>query len=290
MITTKEDSERHVGRLFMVATPIGNVLDVSTHCAEVLATVTIIGCESINRTKILLNSLRISYHNTNFIVLNDPREQFATRKILEYLLQGLDVACVTDAGTPLVSDPGFELVRLAYENDIKVTPIPGPSSLTSLLSICPIPTNQFQFVGYLQRKKEAKKRQLLSLQTSSIPTVFFEAPQRIVGSLELMLQCDLSERTVFIGRELTKKFEEHFLGSVKSVYENLKNRESVKGEFTAVLAASTESTQDFSADALIRRLIPFLKVSQIAGIVSDLTAEDRSQIYDRILLIRDKKR
>jgi len=289
MITTKFDNTAKLGRLFMVATPIGNLQDVSNRCMEILSTVKIIGCENINRTKILLDSLNISYRDTNFIVLNDPREYIAIPKIVDNLYQGNDVACVSDAGTPLVSDPGFELIRRVQNLHFQIIPIPGPSSITTLLSVCPIPTNEFKFVGYLPRKSHARKRRLFELSDSRVPSVFFEVPQRVVSSLEIMLELDLHEHRIFVGRELTKRFEEFFWGTVAEVYRTLKKRDSIKGEFISVLDASAEEPPDIVADSLIEQLLPHLKNSEIARIVSVVTYGDRKQIYQRTVSIREQK-
>lgn len=273
----------------MVATPIGNLQDVSNRCIEILSTVKIIGCENINRTKMLLDSLNISYRDTNFIVLNDPREYIAIPKIVDHLYQGNDVACVSDAGTPLVSDPGFELIRHVQNLHFQIIPIPGPSSITTLLSVCPIPTNEFKFVGFLPRKSHARKRRLIALGGSQVPSVLFEVPQRILSSLEDMLELDLHERRLFVGRELTKRFEEFFWGTVEEVYRTLKSRDAIKGEFIAVLAGSAEAPPDIVADSLIEQLLPHLKNSEIARIVSAVTSGDRNQIYQRIVSIQEQK-
>jgi len=289
MTTNNIENATKLGRLFIVATPIGNLQDVSNRCGETLSTVKIIGCENINRTKILLDSLNISYRDTNFIVLNDPREHIGIPKIVDNLYQGNDVACVSDAGTPLVSDPGFELIRRAHKLHFQIIPIPGPSSVTTLLSVCPIPTNEFKFVGYLPRKSQARKRRLFELSNSQVPSVFFEVPQRIVPSLEIMLELDLLERNIFVGRELTKCFEEFLWGTVAEVYHRLNNRDTIKGEFVAVLDGSTPEPPDIVADSLIEQLLPHLKNSEISRIVSKVTHGDRKQIYRRIVSIREQK-
>ena len=280
MINTKTKTPS--GGLYVVATPIGNLGDISSRAGEVLRKCQIIACESIQRTRILLQHLEISRKREDLIVLNDVHEISATRQVLQQLEEGRCVALVSDAGTPLISDPGFRIVKFALSQGFLVTPIPGACSIAAIASVCPIPLNRFQFLGFIRSSGDAKTKQLSDIGNSSQPTIFFETAKRMVGTLQRLDELGFGNREVFLGRELTKTHEELLFGTVKSMLTTLTARESLLGEFVAVLDKidSTQSVSD--GDDLIHELLPLLKPSQIARVVARLTGSTREKIYKRV--------
>ncbi len=262
-----------------MATPIGNLEDISARAISVLTKVSLIACENLSRTKRLFSLLGIDDANKRFISLSDAREQTGTRKVLEALKHGLNVAVLSDAGTPLVADPGYELIRAAYAEHIHVTTIPGPSSLTAVLSLCPIPMNRFRFVGFLSSKSNLRKNELMEVSRSVEPSVFFEAPHRVISTLETLVELGLSERSIFIARELTKKFEEVRYCCVADALQSMSALESVRGEFVLVLAPSDAKPRIKDADLLIEKLLPHMKITTLAKVVSDVSALTREEAY-----------
>lgn len=229
---------RRTGCLYVVATPIGNLDDITLRAVRVLSNTAVIGCENVVRTRTLLHSLQIEVKDKKFIVLNDAREDHATIKILAMLNAAQDVVIVSDGGTPLISDPGFQLIRAANKEQIPTIPVPGPSAVITIASICPIPLNEYRFCGFLVKKGKRRSTQLMQLKTAEIPTVVFESPHRIVRTLQEMLALDMGTRNVFVGREMTKRFEEYVYTTLQGLYDEFSNRLKVKGEFVLVIDSS----------------------------------------------------
>lgn len=276
------------GRLFVVAIHIGNTEDLTERSVRVLRGVSRIACESLSRAQILLKHLDISFHKSSLIVLKDVREDIGSHQVLQALKEGHKVALVVDAGTPLISDPGFRLVREAFSQGIGIVPIPGTSSITALASVSPIPLNRFQFVGFLRATGQAKRSQLASLGDSQVPTVFFETSKRILATLRTWVELGFGDREVFLGRELTKTHEELIYGSVKEVCVQLEDRPRVLGEIVGALAAASSVARTLEADSLIRELLPHVKTAQIARIVANLTSVEREEAYHRATELRQR--
>ena len=224
------------GSLFLVSTPIGNLEDITFRAVKVLKEVDEIICESTDKAKILLSHYKIK---KPLIHLSDENQLQVIPKILEKLLSGKNLALISDAGTPVISDPGFFLVKQAIKNDIKVIPIPGPSSILSALITSGLPSKPFLFLGFLPKKTSDKKRLFKNLSNLKIqkekPTiVFFESPQRLTETLQIVYQIN-PKTQISIAREMTKIFEEFIRGKVDEVLKDLKKRKEIKGEITAVL-------------------------------------------------------
>jgi len=224
------------GNLFLVSTPIGNLEDITFRAIRVLKEVDEIICESTNKTKILLSHYQIK---KPLIHLSDENQIDVLPKILEKLLSGKNLALISDAGTPVISDPGFFLVKQAIKNDIKVIPIPGPSSILSALITSGLSPQPFLFLGFLPKKEADKKKifeELLNLkiQKEKPTIVFFESPQRLLDTLEIITQIN-PQAQISIAREMTKVYEEFIKGNVSTVLEKLKKRGEIKGEVTVVL-------------------------------------------------------
>ena len=230
--------KRRTGCLYVVATPIGNLDDITLRALRVLSTTAVIGCENVVRTRSLLHSLQIEVKGKKFIVLNDAREDQATKNILATLNAAQDVVIVSDSGTPLISDPGFQLIREANKKQIPTIPVPGPSAVITITSVCPIPLHEYRFCGFLVKKGKRRSTQLMQLNTTEIPAIVFESPHRIVRTFEDMLALGMGTRNVFVGREMTKRFEEYIYAPLQDLYDEFSNRLKVKGEFVLVIDSS----------------------------------------------------
>jgi 16S rRNA (cytidine1402-2'-O)-methyltransferase len=221
-----------MGILYIVATPIGNLSDISLRALDVLKSVDLILCEDTRNSKILLDHFQIkiptlSYHQHSQIEKNDD--------VADLLSQGKNLALISDAGTPGISDPGNKLIKLLVEklaDEVKIVPIPGASAATTVLSISGFPTDKFLFLGFAPTKNKREKffREVAAAQ---YPVVFYESPFRIIKCLEELANLD-KNLEVLVARELTKKFETIYRGSVEKVLENVK-KSVVKGEFVVVV-------------------------------------------------------
>jgi 16S rRNA (cytidine1402-2'-O)-methyltransferase len=219
------------GTLYIVATPIGNLEDISARAVRILGEVDLIACEDTRQTRKLLDRYGIakplvSYHEHN--------EQARSADLLSELEAGKNIALVSDAGTPLIADPGYRLVELARRNGISVSPIPGPSALLAALSASGLPTNSFVFNGFLPPKRAQRRKLLEDFRSSEATLVFYEAPHRILGALEDIEEV-LGPRPVVLARELTKIHEEFLHGTAAEIQQVLQQRPSVKGEITLMI-------------------------------------------------------
>lgn len=222
--------DRAKGSLYIIATPIGNLKDITLRALETLKKVDYAAVEDTRVSGKLFSNYEI---NTRKVSYFEHNEKTRGPAILKDLLDGKSVALVTDAGTPLISDPGYVLVNLAIENDIDVIPIPGPSSLLAALCASGFPAHSFCFEGYPPRTSGKMKRFFDNLKDEPRTIVLFESPHRLLKSLSAMLD-SLGDREIFIGRELTKKFEEKIRDSISGVMGKYENT-PVKGELVIVV-------------------------------------------------------
>lgn len=222
------------GALFVVATPIGNLEDMSPRALRVLREVALIACEDTRHTGKLLRHYGIS---TPLVSFHEHNERVRTAELVKKLEQGAHVALVSDSGTPLISDPGFRLVREAAAAGIPVSPIPGASALIAALAAAGLPTAEFHFCGFLPAKASQRRKKLEALRRLGCTLVFYEAPHRVVECLA-DIAAILDDPPVVAARELTKMHEELLRGRASDVRDQLARRESVKGEFTIVAGPS----------------------------------------------------
>ena len=201
-------------RLYVVATPIGNLADISQRAVDVLRSVPVVACEDTRRAGLLLAHLGLARESTRLIALHVGNEAEASASVLADLRAGNAAALIADAGTPLVSDPGFDLVRMAWDAGFPVTPVPGPSAVTAALSASPVPANRFLFEGFLPARKTARQTALRKLLAVDVAVVFFEAPHRLRDTLADLVKLGGGDRRLFIGRELTKLHETLSAGTV----------------------------------------------------------------------------
>ncbi len=221
------------GKLYVIATPIGNLDDFTHRAASVLGEVDVVVCEDTRHTRKLLGRYNIrrpmeAYHDFN--------ETDKAETLIERLTSGQKLALVSDAGTPTVSDPGYRLVRLCRQQNIPVIPIPGPSAAVTALSVSGLPTDEFLFAGFLPSRKEARRRRIESLKLVACTLVFYEAPRRIASTLKDMQEI-LGDREVFVGREMTKLHEEYVFGRLSEVARRTKQL----GEAVIVLAGAEKT-------------------------------------------------
>jgi len=220
----------HSGTLYVVATPLGNLEDITLRAIKTLRESDAIACEDTRRASILLKHLEIS--GKKLISYHSYNEPKAIAHIISLLEGGSDVSLITDAGTPVISDPGYALLHALRQQDLRVIPIPGPCALTTALSACPLPVNSFFFGGFLPHKKGRKSRleYLVALQVSF---VLYESPYRIMKLLD-ELEKVLPNATIFIGREMTKIHEEYLTGTIDEIRQTLADGKT-RGEFVVVV-------------------------------------------------------
>ncbi|WP_333784271.1 16S rRNA (cytidine(1402)-2'-O)-methyltransferase [Thermocrinis sp.] len=215
-----------MGKLYVVGTPIGNLKDITLRALEVLQSVNFIACEDTRRTSILLNHYKIE--GKKLLSYYEPKESVQVPKIVK-LLEKEDVALVTDAGTPSISDPGYKLIRACIEKGIPVEVIPGPSAVIAALVGSGLPTDRFTFVGFLPKKGLTNfLEELKAYKESTI--IAFESPNRLIKTLENIKEVYGDNTTVCVARELTKVHEEYIRGRVVEVLDELNRRGEIKGE------------------------------------------------------------
>ncbi len=227
--------DKNTGTLYIVATPIGNLDDITQRALTTLKAVDIIACEDTRHSGRLLANYGIK---NKLISFHQHNENESAKKIINLLQEGNDVALVSDAGTPLISDPGYPLVKLAHEYDMTVVPIVGASAIIALLSCSGLPTNEFHFFGFLSAKKQQRQQQLAQIGHYSGTSIIYESTHRILKCLDDMQEVWGDDRQISIGRELTKTFETIKQGTVaeiKSFVESDSNQQ--RGEFVIAIAA-----------------------------------------------------
>lgn len=267
------------GTLYIVATPIGNLQDISLRATHILGQVALVAAEDTRHTQKLLNHLGltptvIAYHAFN--------EASGLENLLTNLRSGRDVALVSDAGTPLISDPGYPLVRAARAEGIPVSPIPGPSAVITGLCASGLPSDAFYFSGFLPAKSSARQKVLKQLAHQTATLVFYESPHRILNALS-DIQTVLGEREVVIGRELTKQFETFLSGTVSDVIKAVSNdANQQKGEFVVMVAGApeTETMDEAQAQAVLDLLVKELPVKKAAQIAHQITGFNKNRLYD----------
>ncbi|MFW7380378.1 MAG: 16S rRNA (cytidine(1402)-2'-O)-methyltransferase [Oligoflexus sp.] len=282
------------GRIYIVATPIGNLEDIGDRAKRVLAEVDLIAAEDTRRARQLLNHLGIG--KKELLSYYDQVEQEKAPKICERLLaEDKSLALISDAGTPAISDPGYRLVREAHQQGIPVHPIPGPSSMTALLSCSGLPTDRFLFIGFLPPKKTALVHEIQSWRQSAKNVVFFESTRRLVKSLAVIAEI-YPGAEICIGRELTKLYEDIITGSIETVLLLLEQRSVLKGEAVIYLSLPKDSLnaeqQSLDMEDLRLRLRKdldrgesfkdLLKKYQSAGL-------SRSQLYQLMIQLKEGK-
>ncbi len=273
------------GVLYIVATPIGNLRDLSERAQQILSEATIIAAEDTRHARQLLAQTAFV---GKLIAYHDFGEDRQAENLISLLQRGESVALISDAGTPLISDPGFKLVRQAREEGYAVIPIPGPCALAAALSVAGIATDRFVFEGFLPNKATARRKRLTKLVAETRTLVFYESPHRIVTTVADMATCFGDERTVFLAREMTKKFEEHFFGSMAECQlwlQESANRQ--KGEFSLVVAGIDEAQLESQALdtglALVSKLRTDLSLKRSVVLAAELSGARKNELYELAL-------
>lgn len=274
------------GVLYVVATPLGNLDDITRRAVAVLAGADVIAAEDTRHTGRLLAHLGI---DTPMLALHEHNERAAAERLLERLRVGEAVALVSDAGTPLISDPGFVLVRACRRAGVAVTPVPGPSALIAALSVAGLPTDRFRFEGFLPRKRQARRSRLADLAGETATLVFYESSHRVLEALDDLVAELGPQRQACIARELTKLHETLLAGELGELGERVRGDPNQrKGEFVLLLAGAADQpdTRTAEVDRQLRTLLRELPVRQAASLVAELTGEKRNRVYRRALALR----
>ena len=274
----------NTGRLAVISTPIGNLGDLSPRAREELAAAELVAAEDTRRTGQLLTTLGLS---RPLVSLHEHNESERIDELLERLRGGARIALVSDAGTPLLSDPGFELVRRVAQEGVPVVAVPGPSAVTAALSIAGLPTERFTFEGFLPARLAERRTRLAELATETRTLVFFEAPHRIAECLEDMSAAFGAARRAAVARELTKVFETVYRGALATLAEQARSDANfTRGEITVVVeGAEPAPAKDLRAqlDATLIVLLGELAPSKAAALAARLTGAKRNDAYSRAL-------
>ena len=274
--------------LHIVSIPIGRARDITLNALDVLASADAIIAEDTREIKKLLNIYEISVKKVNLIAYHNHNAKKQIPKILNLLKEGLSVALVSDAGTPLISDPGYLIVKEAAKIDISVTSAPGPSALLAALTISGLSTDRFVFCGFLPVKKASRLKYFDDCDLHSSTLIFFESPNRILSTLEDLAPKLGDKRKIVVCRELTKKFETIYRGSVFEVKERLQN-DTLKGELVLLVSQRDEElVEKREIDILLQKLLKDVSLKESVDIVSDNLGVSRRIVYKSALRINKK--
>lgn len=276
--------------LYIVPTPIGNLDDITLRAIEVLKSATLIAAEDTRHSKILLDKLGIS--GKKMISCHDHNEGERAELIIKEVNAGGVVALISDAGSPLINDPGYRVVTICAEQGVKVVPLPGPCALITALEASALPTDKFMFCGFFPVKEKELTGVLESLKNADYTAVFYEAPRRIVDTMELMAKI-LPEHDVTLCREMTKTFESFYRLKAKDAPEFLKaDPDRTKGEFVvAIGAVKQESSEiDPKVAGAIEELIKTSPVKTVANVLASITGIKKNDLYNLALELKDKSR
>src|ERR1700722_12958099 len=235
--------------LYLVATPIGNLEDITLRALRVLKEVDVIACEDTRQTQKLLNHYAIAARTTSY---HEHNERMKSAELVKEMQEGASVALVTDAGMPGISDPGYRLITLAIQHRLPVVPIPGASAFLAALVASGLPTDSFRFSGFLPAKRGERRAALEAAKGSPRTQVFYEAPHRIVETLTDVVEVLGPDRPVVVAREVTKLHEEFLRGRAREGLENLKARAAVKGEITLLIGMAEEGEAGVGTGVLAR--------------------------------------
>ena len=286
---SKAELKNEAGTLFVVATPIGNLADMSDRARDVLKQVDCILCEDTRHSKRLLNHYGI---NNRLRSCHEHNEADQVSWIESTLLEGKSLALISDAGTPLISDPGFTVVRSLRNNGLDIQVVPGPSSIIAALSVAGLPTDRFVYDGFLPSKTAARVECLKHYQGESRTVVLLESSHRIIASIESVVETLGGDRQVVIARELTKKFETVISGSALEVLETLMADENqTRGEFVLMLAGHKETSESdevsMNLERLLKILVKELPVKQAATLAAKITGVRKNEAYKFAQKLKD---
>ncbi|NOX35231.1 MAG: 16S rRNA (cytidine(1402)-2'-O)-methyltransferase [Deltaproteobacteria bacterium] len=282
------DTQKKSGTLYVVATPIGNLEDITFRAVKTLKQVDLIAAEDTRHSKKLLSHYDI---RTKLISCHEHNEAIKAPKIISHLKNGLNIALISDAGTPSISDPGYQLVTAVAKEHISVIPIPGCSAAIAGLSVSGLATDAFLFLGFLPKKQQKQKKALEVLKNETPTLIFYESPRRIKNLITNMLNV-LGDKKACLAREITKLHEEHIRGNLSEILKTLEERKKIKGECTLLVQGGAEKkaiNQEELKKIIFERLpANNLGTSGLAGQISKEYSLSKSQVYDIILELQVK--
>ncbi len=276
--------------LYIVATPIGNMGDISPRAVETLHNADVIACEDTRISKKLLSLLGISLNKT-FITLHDHNEDRHLKKIISVIKdENKSVALISDAGSPLISDPGYKLIRACRDENIFITTIPGCCALICALQLSGLPTNRFLFAGFLPVKDKARQDAFLEIKNLKATVVFYETAGRIVKTLETAQEV-LGGREMAVAREISKIYEECITGTAEELIRHFSER-GAKGEMVLMIAPAEEETTEISRAEMQNQLRQKLQTASLKSAVKEIVEEygaNKNEIYEMALGIKNEK-
>ncbi len=284
------DSQKPQGTLYIVATPIGNLGDITQRAIEILKKADKICAEDTRNTRKLLTHFGIQ---GDLQALHDHNEQNKIGLIKSWLDKGENIALVSDAGTPLISDPGYHLVN-ALGGDYKIEPIPGASAIITALSVAGLPTDRFTFEGFLPAKSVGRNKALQANLKEQRTQVYYESSHRIAKTIEAMLEIFGAERKVVLARELTKMFEQIYRGNLAGLQAWI-NADPMhqKGEFVLMLAGhekeESSDEQSVAVESLVKILVDELPVKQAASLAAKITGKKKNELYKLAMSLKNNK-
>ena len=276
-----QENEINASGLYVVATPIGNLDDISPRAIQVLSSVDIIAAEDTRHSKKLVQHYGI---NTRLLALHEHNERSQVPVLVESLQQGRRIALITDAGTPLVSDPGFRLVRAAHENNIRVSPIPGPCAAIAALSVSGLACDRFSFEGFLSAKTEARLKQLVALAGETRTMIFYEAPHRILETLNAMVDTFGGRRPGVLAREISKTFETIKKSDLSGLLDWVQSDANQQRGEIVLLVEGRPKRDVRDLDDESRRIMDILLAQELskkqaAQIASNITGVTKKRLY-----------
>ena len=273
------------GEVYIVATPIGNLKDITLRALDVFKTVDFVLAEDTRRARQLFEHFGIA---TMLRAFHDHNETQQVATVVEQVSKGANVALISDAGTPLISDPGYGLVKALRHQGINVYPVPGACAAIAALSVCGLPTDRFVFEGFLPSKQSARQTRLAQLEQEQRTLVFYEAPHRILASLGDMRSCFGDDRVAMLGREMTKRFETYKVGPLIDLCQWVSDDSNQqKGESVIVVSGSNVGEGDHQSDLrLMRALLEELSVKKAVSVAAKVSRSSKNELYKLALSLR----
>ena len=273
------------GTLFVVATPIGNREDLAPRARQVLSEVDLIAAEDTRHTGRLLSHYGL---DTPQMALHEHNEERVVNALIERLEGGASIALVSDAGTPLISDPGYRLLVAAHKAGIPVSPLPGPSAVISALSVAGLPSDRFSFEGFLPARRDARRATLERLLDESRTLVFLESVHRIEAMLDDLTDIFGADRDAFVGREMTKFHEQCVKAPLGELTERIRDgRIPSKGEFVVIVCGATDAVTELPVRRLLTELMAVLPGKQAVRIVAKVTDTPKNAVYELMLELKN---
>lgn len=274
--------------LYIVATPIGNIKDITFRAIEILKSCNYIFCEDTRICGNLLNIYNIEHGRLN--IYNDHSDKKQREKIVNLIKEGNSVALISDAGTPTISDPGYKLLLYCRENNIKIIPIPGCSACIAAISASGISTDKFLFYGFLSNNKNKKVKEINEIMKKDETVILYESPERLLNTLEIIKNTD-NNRTICVAKELTKLFENIITKNADDIFLYYKNnQDKIKGEFVIIIEkTNTNDKLDLkNMDNIMKNSLKYMSVKDSSEFLSDILKLKKNEIYKRLLIFKEK--